>query len=72
MSDYSWKKTGSNTPCKDCENRHEGCHSDCAAYLSYKATREAKKEAFNKWSYETRKDRMDRLGRPSRRKRRQK
>lgn len=23
-------------PCKDCEKRHENCHSDCEGYLSFK------------------------------------
>lgn len=24
-------------PCKGCQERHQGCHSDCAAYKAYKA-----------------------------------
>lgn len=29
------------SPCKDCENRHPNCHSECDAYQSYyRANRE--------------------------------
>ena len=27
----------SGSPCKECENRHPNCHSECKAYLAYKA-----------------------------------
>lgn len=44
MKDYSWKKnrmsfggTKELSPCKDCEDRHEGCHSSCEDYLTWKA-----------------------------------
>lgn len=26
-----------NSPCKDCKERHLGCHSRCEAYQSYRA-----------------------------------
>ena len=38
-------------PCKDCENRHTGCHSECALYQAYHAEREA-----------VSKERLDRIG----------
>ncbi len=28
-------------PCKDCEKRYLGCHSDCESYKAYRADREA-------------------------------
>lgn len=34
MSNHSIEvtKKPSTFPCKDCQDRHAGCHSDCAAY----------------------------------------
>lgn len=34
MSNHSIEitKKPSSFPCKDCQDRHAGCHSDCAAY----------------------------------------
>ena len=32
-------------PCKDCKDRHDGCHSECEAYIKYSAAR----KAFNEW-----------------------
>ncbi len=35
-----------NCPCKDCEERHIGCHSDCSKYIEAKPqTYEVKKAA---------------------------
>lgn len=31
-------------PCKDCEDRHEGCHAECERYKVYKNEREAAKK----------------------------
>ena len=32
-------------PCKDCENRHFGCHSECKTYLDYaKQVEDSRKE----------------------------
>lgn len=28
-------------PCKDCQDRHEGCHGECERYKAYAAEREA-------------------------------
>jgi len=25
------------TPCHNCSDRHEGCHSDCPKYIEYKS-----------------------------------
>lgn len=33
-----------NAPCKDCNFRHLGCHSDCAKYLEWKQIMEVKKQ----------------------------
>lgn len=30
-------------PCKDCKDRHVGCHGDCERYKQYKAELEAAK-----------------------------
>lgn len=27
-------------PCKDCERRYVGCHSECDTYITFKRTRE--------------------------------
>ena len=32
--------------CKDCAERHPGCHGDCKRYLEAKEAHEAKKEAY--------------------------
>lgn len=31
-------------PCKDCENRHMGCHSSCQLYLDYKKRNDKHRE----------------------------
>ena len=31
-------------PCKDCENRHMGCHSSCQLYLDYKERNDKRRE----------------------------
>ena len=31
-------------PCKDCEDRHEGCHTECDKYKEYKAELDKRKE----------------------------
>lgn len=36
------------TPCMDCENHAEGCHSGCQAYKAWKAEHEAKRQAYHK------------------------
>ena len=35
-------------PCKDCSERHRGCHYDCERYLEFKAYREAEREEMRK------------------------
>lgn len=30
--------------CKDCEDRHAGCHSDCERYARYKAISEERRK----------------------------
>lgn len=44
-----------NAPCKDCKDRHAGCHSECERYQAYAAEREAinakKREAANADGY---------------------
>lgn len=39
------KRTDLTSPCKDCEERHELCHSTCEKYKQYSANR----KALNKW-----------------------
>ena len=34
------KTTTSSCPCKNCEKRHEHCHSKCAEYKAFKEERE--------------------------------
>ena len=31
-------------PCKDCENRHMGCHSSCQLYFDYKERNDKRRE----------------------------
>ena len=33
-----------NSPCKDCPDRHIGCHSDCDKYINYRKELEQLKE----------------------------
>lgn len=33
-------KSKINAPCKDCPDRHIGCHGECEAYQTYNADRE--------------------------------
>ena len=35
-------------PCKDCEDRHSGCHSICKAYKAYKEEAEKYKQTLSK------------------------
>ena len=35
-------------PCRDCENRHVGCHSDCEKYKEFVIANEERKEAIRK------------------------
>lgn len=35
--------------CKDCEERHEGCHSTCESYIKWKEQHDKNKEALNEW-----------------------
>lgn len=37
-----------NAPCKDCENRHVGCHSTCEAYIEAKRQHNITKEQEDK------------------------
>lgn len=32
-------------PCKDCEDRHAGCHAGCEKYTAWKAAHDAEKNA---------------------------
>lgn len=34
---------GIQSPCKDCQKRHAGCHSECKEYAEYKAEHEKRK-----------------------------
>lgn len=36
-----------NAPCRDCTERHLGCHSNCSRYESYKKDIEKTKEWLN-------------------------
>jgi len=36
------------SPCKGCEDRHVGCHSECDAYIAFKNIREEEREAVHK------------------------
>lgn len=35
-------------PCKDCQKRKVGCHSDCAEYKEFSAANEARREAIKR------------------------
>lgn len=35
-----------NNPCKDCEDRHEGCHGGCEKYLGWKEELNNKKNSI--------------------------
>lgn len=57
-------------PCKDCKNRHNGCHTDCQDYKSYKTKIQkvkdniidsAKVSQYFIDAARKRKERMDRL-----------
>ena len=38
---------GENAPCKDCQDRHSGCHPQCEAYKLYAEKREqARQERY--------------------------
>ena len=42
-----------NTPCKDCSDRHYGCHSECDKYKAYSESRKAVLEKRRKaWEIE--------------------
>ena len=32
------------SPCKDCPERHEGCHGKCDGYKAYKVAKEQERE----------------------------
>lgn len=36
------------SPCKGCEERHSGCHSECEKFLAWKSEYEAKRAEINK------------------------
>lgn len=38
------KQSDLNAPCKDCADRHSGCHSECDRYKDYKSNRAAAKK----------------------------
>jgi hypothetical protein len=35
---------GSNNTCKDCKDRHVGCHGECEAYIEWDRKHRAEKE----------------------------
>lgn len=36
-----------NAPCRECKDRHSGCHSKCKLYLEWKAKHDKEKELIN-------------------------
>ena len=42
MTSLYWrgKMSKPNSPCKDCPDRHMGCHSECEGYKSFEAENE--------------------------------
>ena len=36
------------SPCKDCQDRHMGCHSTCQLYIDYDVANKRYKEELNK------------------------
>ena len=36
------------SPCKECQNRHVGCHSKCEEYLTFADERKRIQEVINK------------------------
>lgn len=44
---------GQNSPCYGCEDRHVGCHADCAKYVEYRDNCDAYRELVyrNKGKY---------------------
>lgn len=36
-----------NAPCYGCEDRHVGCHADCAKYIEYRNDSDAYRELVN-------------------------
>ena len=45
MAKWSSIYQGPDAPCKDCKGSYIGCHSKCEDYITYKADREADKQA---------------------------
>ena len=41
-----------NAPCKNCNFRHLGCHSDCAKYIEWKQILEVKKQQERNYAME--------------------
>lgn len=39
-------------PCKDCKERHLGCHGGCKKYAEYKAQVEKNKDAYHKANHD--------------------
>jgi hypothetical protein len=35
-------------PCKDCPNRHQGCHSECDKYIAFRKERDELNELKHK------------------------
>ena len=54
-----WEEKGNRTPCKDCADRHDGCHAGCEKYQKYIQNKHEKQEALKKWKRDTFKLRMD-------------
>lgn len=48
----------SNVPCKDCPDRHTGCHGHCEKYKQFKIRTNEQKEKFIK-DYKETKIRLD-------------
>lgn len=41
-----------NSPCKNCENRHLGCHGECNKYITFKRKYAIEKSIIRKKKYE--------------------
>ena len=40
------------SPCKDCKERHLGCHAGCKKYAEFKAKAEKNKDAYHKTNHD--------------------
>lgn len=43
---FNFKRVNTKPACKDCTERHVGCHSECAKYKEFKEQLQADKEAY--------------------------